>query len=473
MSHFSTSWVEAEFKHTAFDDKRLTKRFFSIVHQLSCQFGENISSSFSYWKDIKAAYRFLANTKVDYKNILSSHVTETLARVKAHRQVLFIQDTTYINYKDRPKTTGLDLTHGNRKYAADTTGLMQHNTFAVSTSGIPLGLIDQTYIDRKALQEGSAEEKRQRRHWNSNVNDKESLRWIESVDVSQKMDTGETSIIHVADRECDFYEFFRDRFALNTHVLVRAARNRSINKESRRAKPSEHLFDYLKNKRAQGKTTLSIQVNADDKYRQATLSIIYSPISMPPPPNKTRNKDGELPLIPLFAVMAIERHPPKGVDPLCWVLLTDLPILTLSDAIEKVNWYTLRWNIELFHKVLKSGCVVEQAQLRDAERLKNYIAIKSVIAWRLFWLSRYCKEDSHANCLAVLTQDEWVVLYRKTHRVKRVPKEPSTVGEVFIWIAKLGGYIGRKTDPPPGMISLWKGWQRLMDMVEDYQDICG
>jgi hypothetical protein len=75
--------------------------------------------------------------------------------------------------------------------------------------------------------------------------------------------------------------------------------------------------------------------------------------------------------------------------------------------------------------------------------------------------------------LVVLTKEEWVILYRKTHKTKALPDTPSTVGEVFIWIAKLGGYIGRRTDPPPGMISLWRGWQRLMDMVEDYRDICG
>ena len=192
---------------------------------------------------------------------------------------------------------------------------------------------------------------------------------------------------------------------------------------------------------------------------------------MPPPPNKTKNKEGTLPLLNLFAVMAIERNPPKGHEALCWVLLTDLAISTLDDAIEKINWSTLRWNIELFHKVLKSGCAIAQAQLRHAERLKKYITVKSIIAWRLFWLLRHCKQDKQASCLTVLTKEEWMILYRKTHKTKCLPDIPSTVGEVFIWIAKLGGYIGRRTDPPPGMISLWRGWQRLMDMVE--QDICG
>ena len=155
------------------------------------------------------------------------------------------------------------------------------------------------------------------------------------------------------------------------------------------------------------------------------------------------------------------------------MLLTDLSIDTVDDAIEKIRWYSLRWNVELFHKVLKSGCAVEKAQLRDAERLKKFIVLKSVIAWRLFWLSRYSKNHNADSCLEILTTQEWTILYRKIHRTKKPPESPSTIGEVFIWIAKLGGYIGRRTDPPPGMISLWKGWQRLMDMTEDYRDICG
>jgi hypothetical protein len=469
----SSAWVDSELQHTAFCDKRLNTRLLLIAKQLASQFGKNVASSFSSWKDTKAAYRFFSNAKVTIKDLLFSHTTETLTRVRAHDRVLFIQDTTYIDYKNRPKTEGLDLTNGNKKNSEDTTGLMLHNTLALSIEGIPLGLINQSYIDRKQLQEGTRKGKRHRRHLNNNVSEKESQRWITEVEESQSLDVGNTEVIHIADRECDFYEFFRDASALGAHVLIRAARNRSINKDNRRAKPEAHLFDYLKNKRAQGKITINLQINEQNKYRQATLSVIYSPISMPPPPSRTRSKDGELPLLELFSVMAIERNPPKGCDALCWVLLTDLPITTLDEAIEKIQWYTLRWNIELFHKVLKSGCAVEQAQLRHAERLKKYIAVKSIIAWRLFWLSRYCKEDSEANCLVVLTKEEWEILYRKTHKTKDLPDTPSTISEVFIWIAKLGGYIGRRTDPPPGMISLWRGWQRLMDMVEDYRDICG
>ena len=132
----------------------------------------------------------------------------------------------------------------------------------------------------------------------------------------------------------------------------------------------------------------------------------------------------------------------------------------------------MRWQIELFYKVLKSGCTAEKAQLKEAQRLKNFITVKSVISWRLFWLSRAYKLRPETSCLEILTRDEWTIIYRKTHKIKP-PNKPSTIYEAVIWIAKLGGYIERKKDPPPGMISIWCGWLRLMNMVEDYKDICG
>ena len=274
-------------------------------------------------------------------------------------------------------------------------------------------------------------------------------------------------------REGDFYELFRDAASIGEHVLIRASRNRAINKEKRRDEPTTWLFDELMNRRAQGRTTVRLQVNGRKKYRDATLSIIYKPISMPPPRKRRVSKDGELPMVPLTAIMAVEKRATKSHDKLCWVLLTDLPISSTEQAIEKVHWYTKRWNIEVFHKVLKSGCAVEKAQLETADRLKKYIVLKSVVAWRLFWLTRMSQEDEEASCDVVLDKLEWSLLYRKFNKTRTVPSQVPTLKQAMIWIARLGGYIARPSDPPPGVISLWRGWERLTQMVDDYRDICG
>jgi hypothetical protein len=323
--------------------------------------------------------------------MLAPHQMQTVNRIQQHDPVLIRQDTTYLDYNNRPKTQGLDLTFRS-KLSKESEGLILHNTLAVTDEGVPLGLIDQTFIDRKEFAAKSHNQKRKRRNRNRPIEEKESQRWIDVVRKCNQLDLAQTKTVHIADRECDIYEFFRDASELGENFLIRAARNRSINKRNRRESPSVLLFDYLKAKRAQGKTKISIQVNGKKKYRDAELSIVYRPITMPPPPSKTLNKDGtNLPMVPLCAIMAFERNPPKNETGIFWVLLTNLEVNSIEQAIEKIRWYSLRWNIELYHKVLKSGCGVEDAQLRHADRLKKYIVLKSIIARRVFWLSRAYK----------------------------------------------------------------------------------
>jgi len=373
----ASDWVKPEFIKADFGDKRLNQRLLSVSKGLAEKFSSNIASAFTSWKHIKAAYRFFANKKVNPEKLLSPHIQETISRIQKHDRVFLLQDTTYFNFEERSKTEGLDITQRS-KLSKESHGLMLHNTLAVSEDVEPLGLFNQYFINRKQLKGENYQDKRRIRHWNNKVDEKESIRWVNVVREAKRTDFGSAEVVHIADRECDFYEFFREAVACKEHFVIRAKSNRSINKKNRREPPSAHLFDFLKAKRAQGKTTINLQVNNDQKFRCAEL---------PPPPNKTINKDGDLPILEMSAVMAIERNPPVNAEPLCWVLLTDFPINTLDDAIEKVNWYTVRWQIELFHKVLKSGCAAEKAQLREARRLKNYITVKSVIAWRLFWLS--------------------------------------------------------------------------------------
>ena len=116
---------------------------------------------------------------------------------------------------------------------------------------------------------------------------------------------------------------------------------------------------------------------------------------------------------------------------------------------------------------------MEKAQLTEASRLKNYVVLKSIVAWRLFWLARMREHDPNAPCDAVLDRTEWVLLYRKIHKTRTVPEQVPTLADALVWIAKLGGYIGRRSDPDPGVVSQWRGWERLMDIVDDHRDICG
>ncbi len=260
---------------------------------------------------------------------------------------------------------------------------------------------------------------------------------------------------------------------LKENFLIRATHNRSINKRKRRELPTKNLFDHFHSLIPEKRIIIDIQVNSETKYRQAELSISFDKFTLPPPPSRTINKDGkELYNIELWGIMIKEECPPTNEGALEWLLITNIPILNANEAIEKMKWYTLRWKIELFHKILKSGCLVESAQLRTRAKLIKYITIKSIIAWRIFWLTINLRNSKYADCSIILTEVEQEILFKRFNQGKKYQNSAS-VEQVYIWIAKLGGYIGRNTDPPPGMISIWRGWTRLMSMVEDYKIICG
>ena len=466
-------WVQTEFANADFGDARLNRRFRALLVDIGRHCGKNLASVFATWSGIKAAYRFFANAKVDEHAMLAPHIEQTVARSREHDTILALQDTVYLDYSQRDKTPELD--HVQRsKLGKITRGLMLHNTLACTPDGFPTGLLDQRFIERKSFHGENAKQKKAIRHSNEAIVDKESRRWIDVVSDLARFDFGHTRVVHVADREGDIYEFFRDAGDIEQDVLVRAARNRSINKTRRREAPTEKLFDTLRGRRAMGRVDVEVQVNAKKKLRTATLSIIHMAFSMPPPPNKTATKDGtNLSMVPLHAIMAIERNPPKSHDPIEWTLLTNLEIDGLKDAIEKVRWYSKRWNIEVFHKVLKSGCAAEKAQLRTAERLKKHTVLRSIVAWRLFWLGRLRELDEQVSSELVLSKEEYTLLYRKANKTKSAPATPPTAAEAYLWIAKLGGYIGRPSDPPPGVTSIWRGWQRLSELIDDHRDICG
>ena len=471
MESSSLRWIEEEFLRVNFNDKRLSDRFKTILLHMMNKAQKTISSTFDSWGDIKACYRFIKNKKVTSKLMLAPHKEQTLNRI-AHEKnrVLLIQDTTYVDYNSRPNTSDLDFIIRHPRSGDPVKGLMLHNTMALTTRGIPLGLIEQRYIDRKAFHEGN---RGKLRYWNNPIQEKESFRWIQVISDFHDNTKEDINVVHVADREADIYELYRDVVDLKESFIVRASVNRSINKSKRREAPKDKLFDLLERKKAQGKTKVTIQINGKKKYRDANLSIVYSSISIPPPPNKTKKKDGNyLPHVGVQAILAIERDPPKHAKAIKWLIITNLAISNVEEAIEKINWYSYRWNIEVYHKVLKSGCSIEKAQLRDAESLKKLITLKSLVAWRIFWLARVLRESSEGSCETVLSKQEWEILYQKINK-KKPPKTPPTIKAVYYWIAKLGGYIGRKSDPPPGIISIWRGWTRFTEVIEDFYVFCG
>ena len=159
----------------------------------------------------------------------------------------------------------------------------------------------------------------------------------------------------------------------------------------------------------------------------------------------------------------IEKGKPKGRDKIDWKLITDLPVGSRREAIENLKWYAMRWKIETFHKILKSGCRAEASKLRRAERLVKLLTVFCILGWRIFWLTMLNRTEPDAPANLVFTRAEIRLLDRLVSSKGRSRKK--RISKYLIKLAKLGGYLDRSSDPPPGNTVMWRGFSRLTDIV--------
>lgn len=449
----NTGWVSKEFGEIDLGDQRLADRLVKLADKLASSPESPINQACGDWANTKAAYRFFQNERIDEKIILQSHIDSTFERAKEFGTILAIQDTSFLNLTDHKKTTGLGIiskypTKSSKLNA--TKGLAMHTSFAVSLEGLPLGLLNQIIYARKPL----PEEKRSTKV--TPIEEKESIRWLNALnEINKFSNDSQIRVVTVCDREGDFYELFERGNRLKASLLVRAATDRNINKygayDLGKFKKLWSTIQALPNS---GIIEVEIPARDQKPARKAQLETRFGSITMNPPRQHIRKTTEVLPDLALYAVNVTEKNPPTGEEPLEWMLLTDLQITSFEEAKEKVAWYCLRWRIEVFHKILKSGLRVEQCRLQTAARLTRYLTIMSIIAWRIYWLTLIARTNSDLPCTAFVADEEWKVLYSKVKKAKFFPKKPPRIGEIVKWIAGLGGFLGRKGDGEPGVMSL-------------------
>jgi hypothetical protein len=473
ISDEGEKWACIEFGDADFGDPRLTDRLVKIADRISDSPESPINQACSGWAETKAAYRFFQNENVSESEILASHVEQTAVRAEKHDIILAVQDTSYFTYTDHKKTTGLGIIsrHQGTNKEVSSIGLIMHTSFAVTAEGLPLGILDQKVHAREPLPDEVKKIKKRSHNIAVPIEDKESIKWLESLKNSKNaMDGCKTKIVTVCDREADFYEFFELANKVGSPVLIRAKADRLINKISRYSETKrERLWESVQSGSCQGKIQVEIPARDNKPKRTAILELRFCSFTLNPPRNHLRHRTEKLPDLKLFAIYVTERHPPKGEDALEWMLLTDLSVGNFDQAVEKIRWYCFRWRIEVFHKVLKSGLKVETCRLQTAQRLIRYLTVMSIIAWRIFWITLMGRSNPDLPCTALLAEEEWKVLYSKINQTKSFPKKPPTIKIAIRWIAQLGGFLGRKGDGEPGIITLWRGWKRLTDLSEGWR----
>ncbi len=452
-------WAEQEFGRVDFPDARLRPRLLSLAAAFAAQPTAPIPVALQgNASDTKAAYRFFSNPQVDLHTLLHPHFEATAARIAAQPVVLTAQDTTSLNYDAHPATR--DVGPINTR-ADGAQGLKLHDTLALTPEGVPLGLIDIQVWARDAQQIDQAAQRKQRP-----IADKESQRWLDSFRRTAAFQRlcPDTRLVSVADREADIYELFQEatQDPAGPDLLVRANRatQRRVDDDDNAQTP---LWSLLPTRPLLGTCDLAIPGRGGRKARVATLEIRCAAIQLHPPKRLTGD-----PALALWAVHASEPKPPAGAEAVEWLLLTTVATVTLEDALERLRWYAVRWNIEVFHRTLKSGCRIEDRRLNSAAGLQACLAIDLVVAWRVMWLSKLGRETPDVPCSVFFEQAEWQALHCHHHRSPNPPETPPTLGEAMHMVAKLGGFLGRKCDGNPGATALWRGLARLADITDTF-----
>lgn len=461
MDGATNAWVDGELAGCSLADERLNKRLRKLLAQIGGAMGQSIPLVCQDWANAKAAYRFFSNERVSEADILAGHFQSTCNRVAAtDGPVLVLHDTTEFSYqREKPEAIGITNSvnsgwdKAGRPRLHTVCGILMHSSLAITTEGLPLGLAAVKFWTRKKFK-GTAALKKKINLTRIPIEKKESVRWLDNLKQSTELLGDPGRCVHIGDRESDIYELFCAAQQVGTHFLVRTCVDRL-------AGDGDHtIADEMDEVAVKGLHRVEVKNNNGDAD-QAVLEIRYRRIRVLPPIGKQKR----YPALTLTVIHAEERGTPKDRKKIEWKLLTDLPVQSRKDAVEKIDWYALRWKIEVFHKILKSGCKAEEAKLRTAQRLANLISVYCILSWRVFWMTMLNRSSPVASPALALTGAEIDLLDHLVKDKDKVPLRRRTLSHYLTKIARLGGYLARASDPPPGNTVMWRGLSRLTDIA--------
>jgi Transposase Tn5 dimerisation domain/Transposase DNA-binding len=457
-------WVHDELAGADFGDERLDQRFSLVLDRLSRKPSLAIPAACGGRAEAVAAYRFFANAKVRPDRVLAPHYRATLARIAAQPRAFLVQDTTEIDLTRPAEVVGGPLDGESRR------GLLDHALVAFTPDGAPLGVVAARLWARQAEAAGKGRKQKKKENRKRPLQDKESFRWLEAYRRACAVACAcpATEVVCLSDSEGDVYECYAEALAApaaaRAHWIIRACQDRNLHEAER------GLFEEV----ASGPVLLRLEVevrqrpakSGDGRKRKqarqrrvARVTVQAASVLLAAP----ERPGGRAAPVRVNCVLVREAAPPQGEPPLEWLLLTDLPVGTAEEALAVVEGYCVRWNIEVYFRVLKGGCRVEELQLEEDRRIEACLALYMIVAWRVLLATRLGRECPEVSCEAVFAPEEWQALYAVSK--KEVPASPPPLGEVVKLVAALGGWLGRKGDGPPGPKAMWIGLQRLADFA--------
>jgi len=383
--------------------------------------------------------------------IQAPHRAQTLQAMGRHPLVLLLHDTTELDV-----TTHLALAGAGPIGNGTGRGFLQHNSLAV----IPeprqvLGLAYQQVVVRRDAPDRETAAQRRRRP-------KESRLWPQGIEAIGRPPEG-SRWVDVGDRGADLYEAMVASHGLGHDFLFRVAQDRQVGTDADGAQVV-NLREFACQMAPLGRDVVEIPARGGRASRTAQVQLAAAPVWIPAPTGAPGR--GGQPVLAGWVVRVWESDPPAGAEALDWILVTSVATTTAAQVRERRDWYACRWMVEVFHDIEKNGCREEARRFATAERMTACLAILSVVAVRVFQLRTALDHQPQASATEVATAAEIAVIGKVTgHR----GKAGLTVREFVRRVASLGGFLGRKGDGEPGVRTLWRGYQRLQDLLLGYQ----
>jgi hypothetical protein len=466
---------KAKYRNSKSGNVRLKHRFKKVLNTMSQKPSLKFPAGCDSRAEVKAAYRFVDNEHVTFQSILNPHHDATIERIREQTVVLIPQDTTELDVT-RPNEVMVGAGPLND---SSRVGFHDHVSLVFTPERLPLGVVDAKVWARDFAEfDKDAEQKRAERKAKP-IEDKESIRWIEGYRAACQVahEASSTLVVSMADSEGDIYEYLMEAQAVEgvrkASFIIRACQNRALVTSDEAASPNSihHLREQVARTPVLARRTVEVrkrepQSNDDRKRKQpreartAEVVIRAARVKLRGP----ARPGGKLPDLELNAVLVSELDPPPGVEPIEWMLLTDLPIDKTDNVLTIIDYYMCRWPIEIYFRVLKSGCKVEESQLETAERFEPYLALCMIVAWRVMYVMMLGRECPDLPCDVALDDDEWKAVYATVQK-KPPPSQPPSMKTMIGLIASLGGWLGRKCDGDPGPKAMWVGMQRMTDLA--------
>lgn len=444
-------WAAATFGAADLGDPRRTDRLIGVASALASNPSASLPQALETWGETLGAYRFLNNPAISYEDILTPHWVQTSQAATQCPRTLLLADTTELDFSTHKALQGL-APIGN---STENIGFSVHTVLAMNPQTQELlGCITQEPFLRKLVPKGETKAQQRKRERESQVWER-SVQQIGRVPQNQQW-------VYVGDSGSDIFTFWQQCQERGYDFVLRVAQDRVIEippDEAPEEVTENHLKTLARALPAVAAHFLSIPAHHHHPKREAFLQMSFQKVLVQPPLHGVCLHKTAL---VAWVVRVWETHPPDGQEPLEWILLSTLPILFPADAWEVVKWYGWRWILEDFHKALKTGCRMEDHCLQTVEAQCKLLAILTPIALRLLQIRQAAQQDTEIPVTDVVCKE---VVQVVTLLQKR-PREIVTAKHLWHAIARLGGYLDRTGDGPPGWQSLWRGWMRVMYVLE-------